>query len=161
MGSYGSYGVTGGSHNKHRQGPTRKIPFFLWAYPPLGLYDSGESGDLWGLMIIKMVENFHRLGKYDSLSMELYMCIKRSRVFLGICVATSAVIKSKPGILCRWEFLIAYWTFLGRTCLDDRIMGSGQDREWYAFSIWKRDRLLLCSWKVEKSSCQIILAFSN
>jgi hypothetical protein len=60
----------------------------------MGLYDSGESGGLPGLGIILMIENFQRTGKYDSLSIELKMCVKRSKVFLGSCVATSAVIRS-------------------------------------------------------------------
>jgi len=60
----------------------------------MGLYDSGESGGLPGLGIIMMIENFQRTGKYDSLSIELKMCVKRSKVFLGSCEATSAVIRS-------------------------------------------------------------------
>jgi len=101
----------------------------------MGLYDSGESGGLPGLRIMMMIENFHRLRKYDNLSMELYVCVKRSRDFLGSCVATSAVIKSKPGLLCRGEFLIAYPTSLGRTRLGNTVMGSGQNRE-YSKKIW-------------------------
>lgn len=37
----------------------------------MGLYDSGESGGLPGLAIIMMIENVHKAGKYDSLSIEL------------------------------------------------------------------------------------------
>jgi len=37
----------------------------------MGLYDSGESGGLLGLGIMMIMENFHRVGKYDNLSMEL------------------------------------------------------------------------------------------
>lgn len=66
------------------------------------------------------------------------MCTKRSRVFFGSCVATSAVIESKPGLLCRGEFLIAYSTSLGRTCLGGRVIGSGQDRKWFTFSIHEK-----------------------
>ena len=70
-----------------------------------------------------MIENFQRLGKYDSLNIELCMCVMRSRVFLRSCVATSAVIKSKPGLLCRGEFLILY-TSLSRMYLGDRVQRS-------------------------------------
>lgn len=47
----------------------------------MGLYNSEESGGLSGLNIMMMIENFHRLGNYDSFSLELYVCIKKSRVF--------------------------------------------------------------------------------
>ena len=95
----------------------------------IGLYDSGESGGLPGLRIMMMTENFQRFGKYDSLSMELYMCVNRSKVFRGSCVATSAVIRSKPGLLCLGEFFIAYLTLLGLTCLGGSVMGSGLEIE--------------------------------
>lgn len=51
----------------------------------IGMYDSGY---LRGLGIIMIVENFQSLGKYESISMKLYMCVKRRRVFFGSCVAT-------------------------------------------------------------------------
>lgn len=82
-----------------------------------------------------MTKNFQRLKNYESLNMELYMCVKRSRVFLESCVATSAVIKSKPGLLCRGELLIAYSTSLGRICLGGRVMGREENRDWFTFSI--------------------------
>ena len=41
-----------------------------------------------------MIVNFQRTGKYDSLSIELKMCVKSSKVFLGSYVATSAMIRS-------------------------------------------------------------------
>jgi len=50
----------------------------------MGLYDSLESGGLPGLGIIMIIENFQRTGKYDSLSIELKMCVKRSKVFWGV-----------------------------------------------------------------------------
>jgi len=42
-----------------------------------------------------MVENF--MGKYDSLIMELKICERWIMAFLGKHLATSAVIRSKPG----------------------------------------------------------------
>lgn len=36
----------------------------------MGLYDSGELGGLLGLVIMMIIENFHRVRKYDNLNME-------------------------------------------------------------------------------------------
>lgn len=60
----------------------------------IGLYDLGESDGLFGLRIMVITENFHRTGKYESLSMELYMWVSSSKAFLVNFTATSDVIRS-------------------------------------------------------------------
>lgn len=42
----------------------------------MGLYDSEEPGGLFGLGIMTITENFHRIGKYINLSInKSYKCV--------------------------------------------------------------------------------------
>jgi len=50
-----------------------------------------------------ILENFHRSGKYDSRKITLNKWVRNRIAFFGRHLATSAVIKSKPG-----DFLRAY-----------------------------------------------------
>jgi len=60
----------------------------------IGLYDLGESDGLPGFRIMINTEKIHRTGKYESINIELYMCVSINKAFLGNYVATSEVIKS-------------------------------------------------------------------
>jgi len=76
-----------------------------------------ESGGLLGLGTRMMVENFHCMGKYDSLIMELIISERWIKAFLGEHLATSAVMRSKPGDFL-WEYLLtANFISLGVKCL--------------------------------------------
>ena len=76
-----------------------------------------ESGGLLGLGTRMMVENFHSMGKYDSLIMELKICDRWIKAFLGKHLATSAVIRSKPGDFLREYLFMANFISLGVKCL--------------------------------------------
>lgn len=63
----------------------------------IGLYDPGESRGLFCLANITICENFHSIGKYDSLNMASNMYVKIIIAFLGKNFVTPAVIKAKLG----------------------------------------------------------------
>lgn len=98
----------------------------------IGLY---ESGGFPGLRIIMIIENFHTVGKYVSLIIELKIWVRDRMAFLGSWEATSAVMRSYPGVFCLAEFLIRCWISLGRMCLGGRVMGSGEINEFSISSI--------------------------
>jgi hypothetical protein len=72
----------------------------------IGLYDEGKSSGLSGLVIKIILENFRRSGKYDRRKIELNKWIRNRIAFFGRHLATSAVIKSKPGDFLREYFCI-------------------------------------------------------
>jgi hypothetical protein len=62
-----------------------------------GLYDSLESGGLFGFVNITMCENFHIRRKWDRQKIALNIYVNEIIAFLGRHFATSAVIRSKLG----------------------------------------------------------------
>lgn len=64
-----------------------------------------------------MVENFHRIGKYEGLKTELKICERWIRAFLSRHLATSAVIKSNPGDFLMEYLLIVNLISFGEKCL--------------------------------------------
>lgn len=54
----------------------------------------GMSQGVLSLKIMIVTENFPKAGKYVNPCIELNMCVNKSKVFLGSCITTSAVIKS-------------------------------------------------------------------
>jgi hypothetical protein len=67
----------------------------------IGLYDEGKSSGLSGLGIKIILENFHRSGKYDRRKIELNKWVRNRIAFFDRHLATSAVIKLKPGDFLR------------------------------------------------------------
>lgn len=75
-----------------------------------------------------ILENFHRSGKYDSLSTALNIWVSSTIACLGRHLATSAVIKSKPGDFLRQYFWMVNLISLGEKYLTGGVFRKGKSR---------------------------------
>lgn len=83
----------------------------------IGLNEVGVSSGLSGLATRIILENFHKIGKYESLREALNIYVIRTMAFFGRHLVTSAVIRSKPGDFFFEYFWIVCLTSFGVKCL--------------------------------------------